>query len=551
MTNFYLTADRIDYHEMSYLKRMKKVLESKGNSVTIKGVGPSTIQNAGLSSSSKGKVGIFLVGGSDAGMYQDFVQGVGRYYHYDYMWVAFAGWIGNSWITEKGLKTKKLVRAWDDNYSGSYIEGVGMTAEQYFNKHSNKIKMAYGNSPEALADMIASGKSGEKGSDETLTSETNKTIGFDKENPFKGYIAINYEKVKKGSKPHTKRNNGVDIYLDFSQDSNVQYWGYEGITPVWVNNSFKRGEVNLLDICTKFEEDLDKKYDYYLTFIGFENHTGKDSDLYDAKDSDSSSYKMLLKWIGLRSGKVMGDKSYDTGGKTILEDMQTFVKESGYDVRFNYADTRYKDTLTIFTPSKSPVFTIREDDDRFLNLSDIEYNNNDYITSNVKIFKEKDYDDKSYQNYRRFTYNSDSVKYAIIDKVESLDDGTSAEEALLKAHYDESWTDHLNYSYTVTWEGVPPVEVGDYVECVLDSTFYINGKKSILSGVKQVKSLSYECSNDDACNIRTTIGLDKVSPVIELYKNFRKVKKAVAGKTTKYTSTAIYNPSTPTTFKSD
>ena len=68
MTNFYLAADRIDYHEMSYLKRMKKVLESKGNSVTIKGVGPSTIQNAGLSSSSKGKVGIFLVGGSDAGM---------------------------------------------------------------------------------------------------------------------------------------------------------------------------------------------------------------------------------------------------------------------------------------------------------------------------------------------------------------------------------------------------------------------------------------------------------------------------------------------------
>ena len=169
----------------------------------------------------------------------------------------------------------------------------------------------------------------------------------------------------------------------------------------------------------------------------------------------------------------------------------------------------------------------------------------------MKIFKEKDYDDKSYQNYRRFTHNGDSVKYAIIDKVESLDDGTSAEEALLKAHYDESWTDHLNYSYTVTWEGVPPVEVGDYVECVLESSFYINGKKSILSGVKQVNSLSYECSNDDACNIRTTIGLDKVSPVIELYKNFRKVKNAVAGKTTKYTSTAIYNPSTPTTFKSD
>ena len=170
MTDFYIASDNIDGKESSYLNKMKSKLETGGNKVDIKGVGPNTIQSAGLSGSSKGKTGVFLVGGSDAGMYVDFVKGVGSYYHYDLMWVAFAGWIGNDWITEKGLKSKKLVRAHDDNYSGSNIESVGKTAKQYFDEHSDKIKMAYGNSPEALATMILNGGGSSDNSDDDSSS---------------------------------------------------------------------------------------------------------------------------------------------------------------------------------------------------------------------------------------------------------------------------------------------------------------------------------------------------------------------------------------------
>lgn len=156
MTDYWIASDNIDGKEHDYLNRMSKKLKT-GGSCEIKGVGPNTIQSAGQSSGATGKTGVFLVGGSDAGMYQDFVAGVGKYYHYDLMWVAFASWTASSWITETDLKNKKLVRAHDDNYSGANIDSVGMTAKQYFDKHSDKIKMAYGSSPEALAAMILNG----------------------------------------------------------------------------------------------------------------------------------------------------------------------------------------------------------------------------------------------------------------------------------------------------------------------------------------------------------------------------------------------------------
>lgn len=179
MTNYYLCSDNIDGNERSYMQRIATVLQQAGHTVTIGGVGPNTVQSHGLSSSASGSTGIFLVGGSDAGMYYDFTQ---SYYKYDKFVVAFASWTATTdkWITENGLRNTPLVRAHDDNYSGGGIrEVLGKTAMQYFSEHSDRLQMAYGSSPEAVAQMIMSGSATGSGSEEQQQSNISPLLTGD------------------------------------------------------------------------------------------------------------------------------------------------------------------------------------------------------------------------------------------------------------------------------------------------------------------------------------------------------------------------------------
>lgn len=158
MTHYYLSSDNIDGNERNYMERISAVLTQSGHTVTVLGVGPNTIQTMGLKDSAAGSIGIFLVGGSDVGMYWDFTQ---SYYHYDKFVVAFASWTASTWITEQDLKNRPMVKAHDDNYSGNSASSMyGKTAAQIFAEHSDRLQMAYGNSPEDLARMILSGSSG-------------------------------------------------------------------------------------------------------------------------------------------------------------------------------------------------------------------------------------------------------------------------------------------------------------------------------------------------------------------------------------------------------
>ena len=147
MTEYVVSSDNIDGKEQSRIDALCSALEKKGHTCTKRGVGPNTIQSYGLGSQSSGKIGVFIVGGSDAGMYADFVAGLKNgYYHYKEMWAVFASETATSdkWITCNGLANTPLVRAWDDNYSGSNIESVGQTAKAYFEANKQYIHYACG-----------------------------------------------------------------------------------------------------------------------------------------------------------------------------------------------------------------------------------------------------------------------------------------------------------------------------------------------------------------------------------------------------------------------
>ena len=194
MTNYYVCADNIDGKERSRINALIDAMKKRGHSATSGGVGPNTVQSKGNSSSSSGMVGVFIVGGSDAGMYTDFRDGLKRgYYHYKHMKVVFASETATTdkWITCNGLANTKLVRAWDDNYSGSNIDAVGQTAKAFFDANKQYISYACGKKGCTFQDVInnffsgsedGSGDDSEGGTSSTLKEALKKAVsGWDGE----------------------------------------------------------------------------------------------------------------------------------------------------------------------------------------------------------------------------------------------------------------------------------------------------------------------------------------------------------------------------------
>ena len=186
MSEYIVGADNIDGKEQSYISTVIQKLEAKGHHCQSVGVGPNHMQATGLSASSSGKIGVFIVGGSDIGTYVDFVTMMKRgAYHYKYVWFCFASNTATTdkWITCNGLANTPLVRAHDDNFSsGSAIAPyIGKPAKAYFDANKQYIYYVCGNkgcSFEEIANRLANGgeDSEEKGSSASSIKEAIKEV---------------------------------------------------------------------------------------------------------------------------------------------------------------------------------------------------------------------------------------------------------------------------------------------------------------------------------------------------------------------------------------
>lgn len=375
-------------------------------------------------------------------------------------------------------------------------------------------------------------------SDTSNTSCKDYTKGFDIENPFKAYIAVDYGYAK--DKYHyNPKGKTKTIYIDFTADSNVQPKGFSGLSPSYVNNAVRSVSCNILPYIKSVENDNDGNYQYFLKKIRMVYDVPNGDKLYEADGSDNSSNKILLKKVGIEYNHQGNPKTFDSCGQKILDNLNNILKESDYKYKMVYSDNRKDDTLNFFyNPSDKPVFTIREDDDRFIGLNSIEYTpiENTYNAS-YRIYKDTDKNENSYYNYTVSRHPVSVFKYGEKVNLETLDNTVSSSEAYYKARYDNNkYNQELNFNFSVEWEGVPPIGIGDYVECVMDNIHYTD--------IKEVKSLSYKCSNSDACNIRTTIGLGHVDPMIRLKRNMRNIRNSAKKKRTSYTGGAVYDTST-------
>ena len=160
MTEYCVGCDNIVGGETDIISKVASVLEKEGNTCEKLNVGPNYTQSKGLQGSSKGKVAVFIVGGSDIGTYVDFRDGIKNgYYHYKFIWFAFASWTASTWITCEELKTRGLVRAHDDNFSssGSIAPYIGKSADYFFSQNKDVMGYVCGQSPEELAKKILGG----------------------------------------------------------------------------------------------------------------------------------------------------------------------------------------------------------------------------------------------------------------------------------------------------------------------------------------------------------------------------------------------------------
>lgn len=132
----------------NYLKQC-----SGGNVVSL-GIGPSRVQNYGLTSASKGKTAIYISNGVGLDTPQDFVAGIGRYYHYDKCIFVWPQWIGNKYMTDESIQNHKIPREHD--FTSVQFGVAGQTAAQYFPQAKN-VELVAGPDAKTIANKICSG----------------------------------------------------------------------------------------------------------------------------------------------------------------------------------------------------------------------------------------------------------------------------------------------------------------------------------------------------------------------------------------------------------
>ena len=124
---------------------------SGGNVVSL-GIGPSRVQNYGLTSSSKGKTGVYIANGVGLATPNDLAQ---SYYHYDHVIFVWPQYINNQYMSNENILNHVIKGEHDWNRASNWNVG-GKTAAQWFSSNS-KVDLVAGTSAEDIAQRICSG----------------------------------------------------------------------------------------------------------------------------------------------------------------------------------------------------------------------------------------------------------------------------------------------------------------------------------------------------------------------------------------------------------
>lgn len=150
MTNY---AVGIDYGGIGDEKILNDIItnlkQCSGGEVVSLGVGPSKVQNYGLTSAAKGKTGVYITNGVGLATPHDLAQ---SYYHYDHVIFVWPQYINNQYMSNENILNHVIPGEWDWNRASDWNVG-GQTAAQWFGSNP-KVDLVAGASPEDIAKRI-------------------------------------------------------------------------------------------------------------------------------------------------------------------------------------------------------------------------------------------------------------------------------------------------------------------------------------------------------------------------------------------------------------
>ena len=352
-------------------------------------------------------------------------------------------------------------------------------------------------------------------SDDDGSSTETKTVthGYDVDNPFQGYIRIEYSH-EPGATAERKMIN-----FDFSAEAPDIYASFSGLKAVFINNSKRMNSINVWDIIREIEGDKEHKKKFYLRQVALCYYSGEET-LYEDDGSDDSTGKIIVNKIGFRKGDVANPTTLGFSGKTILSNLQTCMETTKYLTKMSYGRERYMDVLEFYSPneinrenpkqtfSEGLITTANEDTSKYIpiaGLSDITYTPiSTLINNSIKIFTEKDDPNKDQIKYScvQSRLRESIMRYGNMEDVEVLSDNISPTEAYYLAVTNDKFINNMECTYTITVEGVPDIDVGDYGKCL----FY----NQYLNDVKRVESMQIDFDQESIPRLKTTLGMGAV-----------------------------------------
>lgn len=155
MTDYAVGIDRGTNQDSKTLRDVCNYLrQCSGGKVVSLGIGPSKVQNFGLSSQSKGMTGVYITNGVGFDTPEDFEVGIGSYYHYDKCIFVWPQWIGNQYMSDHSIQTHIVPREHD--FTNVQFGVGGQRAVDYFSQTS-KVSLVAAPNAQQVAQKICSG----------------------------------------------------------------------------------------------------------------------------------------------------------------------------------------------------------------------------------------------------------------------------------------------------------------------------------------------------------------------------------------------------------
>lgn len=553
---FYVNTDKVGSAkaDTDYAKRVVKALKKQGYSAKYVGRGADVKGHPNKwGKMDEYSVNVHIVGGMCAGTMRDLTQP----YFKKLMkggTVIFGLRVGKPSAIPSSLNKKStdfehlkwLPRSWDDNFSPKSFKGLKYPAN-YLRR--NNASYCYdcdhtgrNISPEQMAKNLVGNTTGVFNTkyqnnsirpnwgnsykvDDSDSAGTTQTFGFDKDNPFQAYIKIVFS-----INNESKRREAIFDFTSNAPDKNYSFQTDEKVSFEWY--SFKEYRLDLVSRLREVMMDTQHENRYYLHEIWLldyipipDSANGESSKLYD-KNTDHSSYKMLVSECGFSNYEEISSKSLGLSGQTLMDGIETCMDETDFLYKVQYAPKRYNDKIIFY---KDDQYTEPADYNIFkqgvegniLTLSNIQYSPITTLkNSSICVYKsqEDNHNEESLTyNYTQSCYLDSVLEYGEHTVMTTASDNISDLEAFYRARTNKDFQDNMDISYSIQVAGYTGTELMDYVKTLMSNDY--------LNSIKRVNSIEITGNVEQRPMIKTTLGLGAIDRAMALSKKLQDDRK--------------------------